>query len=88
MVGFEAHLRFTSFECSNLIFMLTDGVMPFAFESDQRTLRPRFLQPIDAYLAANRNAAGAEALRQTLDGGDVRASDGDDKTLIWARCSA
>lgn len=85
MDGFEKHLRITPFSRANLIFLMTDGVTPFSLESDERTLRPRFLQPIDAHLAGARSAKGAEKLRDTLNSADLRQSEGDDKTLVWAR---
>jgi hypothetical protein len=85
MDGFEQHLRITPFTRANLIFLMTDGVTPFALEGDEKTLRPRFLQPIDVHLFDRRSPKGADALSQTLNGDDVRRSDRDDKTLVWAR---
>lgn len=85
MNDFHDHFRITPFSNADAIFLMTDGVTPFALEYDEQSLKPRFLQPIDAYLSENRSEDGAAQLLDTLNSESIRKSDSDDKTLLWVR---
>ncbi len=82
MEDWLAHLRWT--ECKNLkhIFLLTDGVSPFALNGVE--LRDNFILPINEYLASDKpKSQKIKSLENTLDNPTVNKLNSDDKTLMW-----
>lgn len=65
------------------LFLMTDGVTPFAMELN--TPKTAFCDGVLAYLRRNDAAKGAAAIQRLLDKDDARAKVSDDKTLLWAQ---
>lgn len=80
------NLRFTSFEKTDAIFLMSDGVTNFSFSADYRKIEKNFILPIHKFLSeANSKAKAERALANTLDNAEARRLNSDDKTLLWAR---
>jgi hypothetical protein len=81
----KEHLRFKEFGPDfNLIFLMTDGVMPFAMTGDNSGPHIPFFQPVSDFLATHSQAVGELALTNTLGKEELRKITDDDKTLVWA----
>ena len=78
-------LRFTEIVKANSLFLMTDGVTRFALAHDAKRLKEGFVLPINDYLQAEPNKVRAlQALTNTLDTGQARKLNSDDKTFLWA----
>ena len=78
-------LRFTKFDKAKSLFLMTDGVTPFALSDDDRILKNGFILPINQYLLGETNRLRAvKALSNTLDTKQARKLNSDDKTFLWA----
>ncbi|MFI3241479.1 MAG: protein phosphatase 2C domain-containing protein [Alphaproteobacteria bacterium] len=82
MDDWKSHLRFTKIKNLKSIFLLTDGITPFALDGNK--LRENFLLPIDDYFCSNKTKAQKmRSLEKTLDNEKIRKLNSDDKTLLW-----
>jgi hypothetical protein len=86
----DQHLRLTPIdEDCDLIFLMSDGVTPFALAPRSTGPYAPFFEPLSRYLATRSREEGEEALSATLQKDALRRVTGDDKTLLWAlRCAA
>ena len=86
MDDWKDSLRFTPFEKAQSLMLMTDGVTGFAFKNGFAYLEKKFVEPIDAYLSAEKSHQRARrALNNTLSTQTARRLNPDDKTLLWAR---
>lgn len=82
----EQNLRFTPFENADTIFLMSDGLTNFSFLQDFKLIDKGFILPIHRFLRETDNVLKAQrALINTLNNGDARRLNSDDKTLLWAR---
>jgi len=83
MQNWEKCLRFTTLGKAEAIFLMTDGVSGFAL--DGGNLQEGFIAPINKYLREETNKTKAlKALYNTLNAGQARRLNSDDKTFLWA----
>lgn len=82
----KANLRFTRFSQPKVMFLMSDGVTPFAFQSDFQNIEPKFIMPINDFLMTEPNKLkAARALSNTLNTPRAQKLNPDDKTLVWIK---
>ena len=85
MNNWQDCLRFTKIDKATSIFLMTDGVTRFALSDSACELQKGFIFPINTYLKSESNKLrAAQALNNTLDTGQARKLNSDDKTFLWA----
>lgn len=78
------NLRFTKFDNSKNIFLMSDGLTSFAFCSDFSDIERKFIDPINNFLNNEQNIAKSrKALVNTLNTPRAQKLNPDDKTLLW-----
>ena len=86
MPDWKSSLRFTSYDNTNRIVLMTDGVTGFVFADDYSKIRQNFLIPIAEYLDNEKNKKKAiNALYNTLDDNKAQRINPDDKTILWIK---
>ncbi len=86
MPNWEDYLRFTPFNSSTCLLLMTDGLTSFALNKDSNCLQKGFIEPINNYLINEQNHQKALlALNNTLDSEQAKHLNSDDKTFIWIR---
>lgn len=84
--GWADNLRFTPvIPPFDRVVLMSDGAAAFALAAGGRGLDPRFMAPVDRYLAGVDEETGTRALAATLDSPGAHGVTGDDKSLVWAR---
>ncbi len=82
MDDWRSHLRFTSCKKLSSIFLMTDGISPFALEGGK--LRDNFIIPINEFLKSEKTKnQKLKCLENTFDNDKVNKLNSDDKTLLW-----
>lgn len=82
----KANLRFTRFSQPQVIFLMSDGVTPFAFQPDFQDIEPKFITPINDFLLSEPDCVKAsKALSNTLNTPRAQKLNPDDKTLVWIK---
>ncbi len=82
----QKSLRFTRFANAESIFLMSDGITSFAFQSDYQDIEARFINPIDKFLTFEANRSKAKrALTNTLADKKAQKLNPDDKTLLWIK---
>lgn len=78
------NLRFTKFDNSKNIFLMSDGLTSFAFSSDYSDIEHKFIDPINDFLNGENNIVKSrKALINTLNTPRAQKLNPDDKTLLW-----
>ena len=78
------NLRFTKFNNSKNIFLMSDGLTSFAFCSDFSDIEHKFIDPINSFLNNEKNVVKSrKALINTLNTPRAHKLNSDDKTLLW-----
>ena len=78
------NLRFTKFDNSKNIFLMSDGLTSFAFSSDFSDIEHKFIDPINSFLNNETNIdKSRKALMNTLKTPKAQKLNPDDKTLLW-----
>lgn len=82
------NLRFTYFDNASSIFLMSDGLTSFSFNSDFQNIEHNFIAPIDEFLkkASNKQKA-MKALKNTLNTPKAQKINPDDKTLVWIKAN-
>lgn len=82
----KANLRFTRFSQPLVMFLMSDGVTPFAFQPDFQNIEPKFITPINNFLLSEPSQTkAARALSNTLNTPRAQKLNPDDKTLVWIK---
>lgn len=79
-------LRFTNFEKTKSLMLMTDGVTGFAFKNDFEDIETGFVNPINNFLHTENNKQKAlRALNNTLSNPKAQKLNSDDKTFLWVK---
>jgi len=76
------HLRLRHFPSPYSIFLMSDGVRPYAMDARCFAVEERFMTPLYRYLITESSASVAHVLAKTLGSTAVRRISDDDQTLV------
>ena len=80
------NLRFTSFDKVSSIFLMSDGLTTFSFNSSFQNIEQNFIAPIDSFLKETTcKQKAVKALKNTLNTPKAQRINPDDKTLSWIK---
>ena len=85
MDDWKENLRFTNFSQAKAVFLMSDGVSGFAFDTDYLKPERNFIDPIHDFLSREPcKERAVRALSNTLQTPRAKKLNSDDKTLLWA----